>query len=265
MKQLPRIISKVCDEPWFLTPEKHFAIQRLIDARVSEKSLDIGDLGDEEKESEPDRNGSQLIIPISGVIGKRLDWMESQCGGYDLDTLQQALDGAEEDDSIKEILLHIDSPGGTVIGVPEMASRIAACEKKVVAYTDTHMTSAAYYLAAGADEIYCAPSSRVGSIGVYCVQMDYSRQLANQGVQINAISGGRDKLLGAYWKPLSDADRAKLQAHIDKLYSAFKGHVMTQRPDVQDETCQGAVFTGDDCCANGLVDGCLDSIQDLIH
>lgn len=266
MKNYPHIIAKVCDEPWLITPEKHRAIQRALDSRMTARADDSPMMVTvaKEPENEPEQNGKQLVIPVFGIIGKRLSWMETECGGYDLQSLEDALDVAEDEDSITEILLHIDSPGGTVTGVPEMAARIARINKKVVAFTDTKMCSAAYYLASGADEIYCTESADVGSIGVYAIYMDYSRQLANDGVAVNAISAGTDKLMGAWFKPMSDADRAKLQADVDKIYARFKGHVSAHRTDIPDSAMQGNVFDGEDAVANGLVDGVVDSISDLL-
>jgi signal peptide peptidase SppA len=264
MKNYPHIISKVYDEPWLITPEKHQAIQRILEARLSGQNLPV-QIDPNDDDDEPEQMGGQLVVPIFGIIGKRLSMMEMVSGGYNLDDLDEILDVAEDDDSIDEILLHFDSPGGTLPGIPEMAARIAGINKKVIAFTDRSMCSGAYYLAAGADEIYCTSSVRVGSIGVFSIYQDISRQLANEGIVVNAISAGSDKLLGAPWKPMSDSDRAKLQAECDDVYDAFKAHVSENRSDVPDDAMQGNVFDGEGAVNNGLVDGLVSSLSDLIR
>ena len=263
MKNYPHLISKVYREPWCILPSKHQAIRSALEAHLAGMVSPADQERDEQEE--PQQEGSQLIIPITGVIGQHLSGMEMDCGGYSLDTLADVLDVAEEDDSIEEIILNINSPGGTVTGVPEMAERIAQIDKKVIAFTDSQMCSAAYYLAAGADEIYCTKSADVGSIGVYAVYMDYSRNLANEGVVVNAISAGTDKLMGAWWKPMSEDEKAKIQASVDKIADGFRSHVTTFRDSVKLQSMQGQVFDGEDACLNGLCDSVIPSLSQLLR
>lgn len=266
MKNYPHIISKICEEPWLITPEKHRAIQRLLDSRLNHGMPDMPDEEEaEDPESEPMQEGNAVVIPIFGIIGKRLSYFEKHFfGGYDLEDLSEALDVAEDTDSISEIILHFDSPGGLITGISEMAERIAGIQKKVTSFTDTCMCSAAYYLAAGSDQIICTHSSRVGSIGTYALYMDYSQQLAVEGIKVNAISSGKNKLLGAWFKPMTPEEQAILQAQCDKLNDAFKLHVRTFRDGIVEDSMEGLCYDGRDSVMNGLVDSLVNDADEVL-
>ena len=156
-------------------------------------------------------------------------------------------------------------------GVPEMAARITAIDKHVISVTEVEMCSAAYYLAAGADEIYSTSSARVGSIGVYAVYMDYSMMLASEGIKVNPISAGKDKLMGAWFKPMTSEEQAILQAEVTAIHDDFKAHVTAYRQEniasgtMPEDALQGRCFRGEEALANGLVDGVIDSISELLR
>jgi ClpP class serine protease len=82
---------------------------------------------------------------------------------------------------------------------------------------------------------------------------------------VNAISAGAEKLMGAWWRPMTDAERAKLQAEVDKIYNDFKGHVLEYRPNIPDSAMQGNVFDGKDAMKNNLVDDLIFSFSELLH
>src|SRR5262249_2244832 len=101
-----------------------------------------------------------------------------------------------------------------------------------------------------------------GSIGVWCAYLNLSRQMQNEGVEMQAISAGKYKLLGAYWKALSDDEKAMLQADVNKIYDRFKEAVNLNR-EVSSEYMQGQIFDGEQAAEIGLVDGLVDSIDEL--
>jgi signal peptide peptidase SppA len=171
------------------------------------------------------------VIPIHGVITKRESMWSELLGGTTLDGLSVQLAQARADDSVRGVVLHVDSPGGGVYGVDEVAAQIAelATHKPVVAYVDGLGASAAYWLASNATRIVMAPSSEVGSVGVYALHFDESGALAQAGVVPTLIKAGTYKAEGNPYFPLADEDRAALHARIGTHYERFVARVAKGR------------------------------------
>ena len=96
------------------------------------------------------------------------------------------------------------------------------------------------------------------------MSLDATRALEKEGYRINAISAGKYKLLGAYWKEMTGEERDILQARVDKIYAQFKD-AMESRRVVQDENFgNGLVFDGEEAAAIGFTDGIVDSLEDVL-
>lgn len=201
-------------------------------------------------------------IPIHGVIGKRLSPLEMACGGADVDAIDAAFTAANADPSVSKIVLDIDSPGGQVTGVPELARKIYETKAKPVeAVSDTLIGSAAYYLAASADSIRVTPTARVGSIGAALqVREALDTKSADGRSRLRIFRSGEDKLAGADG-PLSKAQEAAAQAMVDEVGAMFRDHVRTTRPGIKAESMTGLAFTGRDAHARGLVDHVTESLS----
>jgi signal peptide peptidase SppA len=169
--------------------------------------------------------GSSIaVIPVTGVIEHHSDWMMEMFGGTSVDGLRDMLRGAMADPDVRAIVLDIDSPGGTVAGVPELADEIRAMrggDKPIVAVANAFAASAAYWLGAQADELVVAPSAQVGSIGVYAMHQDISGMLAQDGIDVTLVSAGPHKVEGNMFEPLTDEARADLQSRVDESYGMF--------------------------------------------
>ncbi len=170
---------------------------------------------------------------------------------------------AEADDTIETVLFDFRTPGGAVNGVPELGSQIARMHKNTIGFSDSECCSGGIWLAMQCEQFFCTTSATVGSIGVWCAYLDISRQMANEGVKMNAISAGKFKLLGAYWRAMTDEERAMLQADVDRIYAQFEDAVGLHR-EISDEFMQGQVFDGEKACEIGLCDGLVDGIGDLL-
>ncbi len=212
-------------------------------------------------------DGSTAIIHIDGAIDRNLSAMDRLCfDACDLVDVQRALARVSNDSAIKNVMLAIDSPGGTVQGVPETAAMISdlAKKKNVFACTEGSMCSAAYWLASGADQIFCTASSYVGSIGVYMAILDESRALEDQGLKVQMVKSGSLKAAGASFKPLSDDERAYFQNLCDEIAQMFKGAATDKRPGIEDGTMQGQAFLGASAVAAGLADAQVASLADAL-
>lgn len=261
-----RIIARAMRTPWALDPTKLAVIADLLRFRASggrltaeEIKARIGDAPDQPKPSQRD-DGAIAVIPIFGVITHRANSFDAMSGGTSTELLGKYIRKAVADDRVKSILLDISSPGGEVSGVPELAAEIAAAAKvkTVVASSNALAASAAYWLGSQASEFVVTPSGSVGSVGVYMLTEDLSAYLEKEGIKINAISAGVNKLEGAPWEPLSEETRAFLQGQVDTVYAEFVRAVASGRgvtiATVQDTFGQGRVFDAKQALKLGMVD-----------
>jgi signal peptide peptidase SppA len=173
------------------------------------------------------------VIPIFGVIAHRASMVNSMSGprGTSVESVRQQFDAALNNEEVGSIVLDVDSPGGSITGVPELARHILGARgtKPIVAIANGMMASAAYWLGSAADEVVVTPSGEAGSIGVYTVHEDLSGMLAAKGVTVNVIKAGKFKAEGHPAAPLSDEAREALQSRVDEAYEMFTDAVGKQR------------------------------------
>lgn len=196
------------------------------------------------------------VVKVHGVIDKKISQFEMNCyGGCDLDDVDSALAIARDNPKVDTVALDFHSPGGSVTGTPETAARVAELRKtkEVHAFVGTQCCSAAYFIASQCDRIAAAPSACVGSIGVYIALLDETKALEMEGLKVEFIKAGRLKGMGASFKPLTDEERALLQAEVDSIHKSFKKAVTTLR-EIGDEDMQGQWFDGAGAKKRGLVD-----------
>lgn len=168
-------------------------------------------------------DGPVAVIPVEGVLTKKgLSFFGIQLAPGMRD-LAAALRRAAADRSVKAILLDVDSPGGTVDGIEELAEAVAETgrAKPLYAFADGLMASAGYWLSCGAREIAAPATAEVGSIGVVMMHREYSKALDEAGVTYNIIAAGHYKAAGNTVEPLTDEMRAYLQSGVDDTYEQF--------------------------------------------
>ena len=205
------------------------------------------------------------IVPLHGVIGKGLLPIERAMGAADLNDFTNAVGEMSADPSVKTIVLDISSPGGTVTGVEEAAAIVRSAGKPTIAFTDTEMASAAYWIGSSADRVVATPSASVGSIGVYMAFADTSKMYADAGVKVEVIKSGDLKAAGIDGTSLSDAQRADLQSQVDEIHAEFKASVRGKRSMVEDSAMRGQVFSGRAAAKHGLVTGIVTSLNDIVN
>lgn len=203
------------------------------------------------------------LVSIHGVIGKHLSDLEIRCGGCDIDDIRAQVEAFEVDPNISAICLDIDSPGGVVTGVPELADYIASIEKPVFAYTSGQMCSAAYWIACAADFVASAPSADVGSVGVYMAWIDSAERMAKDGDRWIVFQSGTDKAAWIDGRMTENAAK-ELQAQSDKVYSLFTGFVARNR-NINSDHLQGLSYMGSDALLYGMVDANVDTLEKFIQ
>lgn len=170
--------------------------------------------------------------------------------------LRQALD----DESIKAVVLRIDSPGGSMLAsevIRREIDALRAAGKPVIASMSSTAASGGYYIAMDADEIWANPATLTGSIGVFTVFPTLERTLGKIGVTIDGV--GTTSLAEALRvdRTLKPEAGEILQLVVDNAYSIFIGHVASAREKSVEEIdaiAQGRVWAGKDAAQNGLVD-----------
>lgn len=271
------IARYVADTPWAILPAKMTEILGVLAYRAAGHAFTPEEIrarlsADDSGDYEPTvaSSGAVAVIPIRGVIAHRMSSMEESSGGASTEGIAKMLRAAMADASISTILLDVDSPGGTVTGVAELASELFAMRgkgKKIIAQVNGMAASAAYWLAAQADEIVALPSGMAGSIGVFMAHEDLSKALQQQGINVTLISAGKYKTEGNPFEPLSDEAKAVKQASVDAAYAQFVKDVARGRgvaaSEVRGGYGEGRTLSAKDAKAAGLIDR-IGTMEDTI-
>lgn len=189
--------------------------------------------------------------------------------------LVSALKNAFEDAGAQAVVLRINSPGGSPVQagiVYDEIKRLKALHhKKVYAVVEEMCASGAYYIAAAADDIYTDKASVVGSIGVLMDSFGFTGVMEKYGIERRLLTAGANKGIGDPFSPLSDKQRAYLQATLDQIHQQFiavvkegRGSRLKETPD----TFSGLFWNGEEAIKLGLADhlGNLDYVaREVVH
>ena len=267
------LIRYAMSQPWAIEQSKLDEIMVLMARRMEGHKLTAEDIRDVVGE-DMDRNaakieaaaagrarsGSVAVVPILGTIFHRAASLEESSGGTSTRHIKAQLDSAAKEKNVGTILLDVDSPGGGVDGIQELADDIfrARESKRIVALADVTMASAAFWLASQAHEIVGTPSSQTGSIGVFGLHEDLSERAKMLGVKMTIVSRGKFKTEGNPFEPLSDEAKEFFQKRVDAAYDNFVGAVARGRgvsvSEVKSGFGEGRALTAKDAKKAGLID-----------
>lgn len=166
---LLNIYNRMTSAPWLITSD---ALQTIISVanRENESPQAVAArLGRElDNTYSVEMRGSTAVIPVNGPLFRHANLFTAISGATSYDLLARDFQAALDNPSVETVLLNIDSPGGDVNGLSELANMVyqARGQKKVVAYIGGTGASAAYWFASAADEIVLSDTAMVGSIGV---------------------------------------------------------------------------------------------------
>lgn len=269
MKQLPLIASTLYCTPWHVDSQTHAELGKLY------RSYITGNLPEQLEGSKQvssgvayqvDSRSGIAIIYVQGIIGKRVPDM--LCGPQiaDLAKIDVLLKDLATDDNIRTLIIWLDTPGGVGIGLQETSENIRDVIEsgtRVVAYTDYLCASAGYWIAAACQEIYAAPSAKIGSIGTYIAAIDDSRAWEMEGLELKLFRDGDLKAMGHPGKAWTEEEEKFLTEMLEQHSAEFKDHVRAQRPGIEDGTMRGQAFSASRAPA-GLVDGIFRDLESLI-
>lgn len=202
----------------------------------------------------PLESGNVAVIPIYGVISTSTSgWGDT----VDPVTVRAWLDQAEKDDSIKAIVLEINSPGGSAVASDEIGQALKHVTKPTVAHIREVGASGGYWIASNADYIIANRMSITGSIGVTASYIDFAGTLERYNATYEQITGGDLKELGSPWSDLNASDRAILEQKVERIHQYFIDEVTANRNLTQaevDRVKTGEFLLGDEAKDLGLVD-----------
>lgn len=205
------------------------------------------------------KHGAVAVIPVFGIIMPRPSIYEFFGLATSTQTISRRVNEALADPDVKAIVLDVDSPGGVISGVAELAGELRGMRggaKPIVAHADYLVASAAYWIASQADEIVASPSALVGSVGVYVMHVDQSGLLEQLGIKVTLVAEPAEKIEGNPFEPLGESAEAHLRSIVSQGLSAFRADVAAGRgisvSGVADEWAR--VYTAADAKRMGMVD-----------
>ncbi len=270
---LPALLEYVTTQAWAMNVnilqqaahvvERHFSGERLSAEQIAAITREGNKI--ERKPGYEITVDHRAIIQVEGIIAKhsRMVNGESQPRGTAIEGLNEQLDEAMADRQIQSILLHIESPGGSIDGLPDFAGKVyeASFVKPVIAFIDDMGASAAYWIASQANAIYATQAADVGSIGVYTLYMDSSAWAEKKGLKFHILRSGANKGVGEMGIAISEENLAAIQERINTYYEIFLGAVLRGRAaaGLSERSLRvladGRTFVGRMAMQNNLIDG----------
>ncbi len=201
--------------------------------------------------------GSEIVvIPVEGMLtlkGGGSLFSSSTSG----EGLVEKIEAANEDASVKGIVLEINSPGGTVMGSKIVVDALRKVDKPVVAVITESGTSGAYWVASQADYIVADQLSIVGSIGVLGSYLEFGGLLEDYNVTYQRLVTGEYKDISTPYRDMTAEEEALIMERLQGIHEYFVADVAAGRGMEVEEVsalANGLFYLGQDAVQNGLVD-----------
>jgi signal peptide peptidase SppA len=210
------------------------------------------------------RSGSIAVLPISGTLVRRTGGMDAMSGLQSYDDIRGMLRQAMADREVSGLVLSVDSPGGEIAGLADLADEIraATAQKPIFAVADDSALSAAYWLASAADRLFVTQTAAVGSIGIIAAHLDRSGFDQKAGLAYTVVAAGAQKADFSPHGPLSERAKSTLKAEVDRAYGLFVSTVARNRqlPAAKVRSTEAGLYFGSEAVKAGLADeiGTLD-------
>jgi len=218
-------------------------------------------------------DGKIALISVSGLLAntKGGGLLGLNGGENPVSQFRETLHAIAKDDSVKAVVLRMNTPGGTVNAGDMMYRDLQAFKEKthkpVIVEMMDLCASGGYYLSCAADYRIAYPTTITGSIGVIIQTMNFSGTLDKLGIKPEAITSRENKDMGSPFRPTTDNDRKLLKALVDQFYAQFLDVVKHSHQHVAESDwtmlTDGRVVTGRDAVRYGLIDQ-LGSLDDAI-
>ncbi|KAB7705897.1 signal peptide peptidase SppA [Bacillus aerolatus] len=203
------------------------------------------------------------VLPVEGVIQDTAtteSFLSSP--GYNHQQFMKKLDKVQEDQSVKAIVLQVNSPGGGVVESAQIHDKIREIKEKtkkpVYVSMGSMAASGGYYISAPADKIYASPETLTGSLGVIMQSVNYSELAKNYGVDFVTIKSGPHKDILSPTRKVTEEEKKILQSMINNSYNGFvdviaKGRGMSK--EQVKKIADGRIYDGRQAKELNLIDG----------
>jgi signal peptide peptidase SppA len=255
------------DRPWAITPRALTALlKRRGSAAMQAVAARAGVPVDDESDAE--QYGATAVVNIRGPLFRYRSIWTWLLGGTSVQETALDLHAALDEPTVKNIVLAINSPGGQVDGVNELANMIRAANgvKPVTAYVDGLAASGAYWLASAAGRIVADETAQLGSIGVLATVTDERDADARRGVKTYEVISSQSPLKRT--DPATDEGQMQLQQMVDALAQVFIAQVAkfrgTSEERVASDFGRGATLPARSAVAAGMADS-LGSLEGLLE
>lgn len=202
-----------------------------------------------------------VVIPVSGPLMKN-----DYCGALGTASLRSLFAAAEAESSVKNIVLAIDSPGGTVDGTEGFAGQIAASTKRTICAVDGTCASAAMWIGSSCNEMYATSQTDfVGSIGTMVSMTDNSEAMKSRGVVLREYYATASTDKNKVFKEAREGDgKALISEVLDPINNVFMATVTANRGGKLDpSTLTGKMYPAQAAVQLGLLDGIM-SMEQII-
>jgi signal peptide peptidase SppA len=269
MSSFPFLAQRVLNTPLMITAPKAEMIMAAIGDRLGITRLARADgtvieMIAPELEGAPEQErifdispDGVAIIPVRGTLVQR-NGLHPYSGMTGYDGIRAKILATLDDPAVKATVLDIDSPGGEVAGVFDLADLVAEAAKArpIWAILNENACSAAYLLASACTRITVPRTGNAGSIGVIAILFDLSRMLDTAGVTVNVIQHGKRKADGNEYQALPKEGLERFQSDIDAIGELFETTVARYRGMNADKIrdMQAATFLGAAAVRLGLAD-----------
>ncbi len=261
MKHLPHLATRVFDTPLLIAPQK---LEVILGVLAPHMGFEVPAPAAAVTSERPARKPYEVtpdgiaVIPIEGTLVHKSYGLDALSGLRSYVELQDEVEDAATDPAIRGILLDVDSPGGEVAGVFDLADTIysARSAKPVFAAANSDAFSAAYLLASTAERIYAGRTSGLGNIGVIVSHLDVSASDEKLGYKYTIIHAGARKADFNPHAPLSEEARSVIEAEVDRTYALLVAAVARNRgvPEAEIRGTEAGLYFGSDAVSSRLAD-----------
>jgi signal peptide peptidase SppA len=201
------------------------------------------------------------VIPIHGILTKDSEAFDDILGMTSYEKIREEIEETLIDEEVETILLNIDSPGGEVNGLFDLADFIYEArkseKKKIVAIANDDAYSAAYAIASSAEKVYVSRTSGVGSIGVIASHIDQSGFDEKQGIKYTTVfAGSRKNDLNPH-EPITSESLENLKSEVNRLYGMLVELIARNRSLSVEaiKNTEAGLYFGKNAVDIGLADG----------
>ena len=204
------------------------------------------------------------VIQLQGFLAMGLTKFDKMTGASDMGDIGDDIDEMLANPAVKRIAFEIDSPGGTVVGTPELADKIASIPLPTMSYARKLAASGAYYTGSQSDYFLASPSAIIGSIGVIAVDESYQDAFEKMGIKVEIFRAGKYKAPNIAGEGYTEEMREMEQKTVEAMAEEFKQTVLRKRSYASREDMEGQVFTGREAANKNLITGLASSFAEAL-